>query len=59
MDKYVINIHSKKTFWFNLCLFKLKVLTRLNHSKAQSFAEWILDDMEENFSRYVKIKQKG
>lgn len=59
MDKYVINIHSKKTFWFNFCLFKLKVLTILNHSKAQYFAEWILDDMEENFSRYIKIKQKG
>lgn len=59
MDKYVINIHSKKTFWFNFCLFKLKVLTILNHCKAQSFAEWILNDMKENFNHYVKIKQKG
>lgn len=59
MDKYVVNIYSKKTFWFSFCLFKLKIMTMVNKNKAQSFAEWILDDMEENFSRYVKIKQKG
>ena len=59
MDKYVINIHSKKTFWFIFCLFKLRIMAMLNQDKAQYFAGWVLDDMEENFSRYVKIKQKG
>lgn len=59
MDKYVINIHSKKTFWFSFCLFKLKIIAMVNKNKAQSFAEWILNDMKENFNHYVKIKQKG
>ena len=48
MDKYVINIHSKKTFWFSFCLFKLKIMAIVNKNKAQSFAEWLGQLPEQN-----------
>lgn len=56
LNKVSITISAKPTFWFKICIFKLRIMEVFNPFGAFYFSEQIENDIYEHPKHYIRVK---